>query len=146
MRKRGQQYAALRSRARRLVAADRKLVDDLAAIRRRKGISDETVAQRMGITIQYLEAIEGDTADPTLGQMRRYAHAIGVVVEHHIKDDEPDTKDSVEPVAVVHKDGTFECSSIPVNPAYGPIYRITPLGTYSNTETQAEIKVSVTVK
>lgn len=84
MRRRGDDYGTLRLRARSLVAADRRLMDDLMAIRRGRGIDDATMCRRMGVSAERLAGIENGDVDPTLGQIRRYAHAIGATIEHHV--------------------------------------------------------------
>lgn len=54
------------------------------AIRRGRSMDDATMCRRMGVNAECLAGIENGDLDPTLGQIRRYAHAIGAAVEHHV--------------------------------------------------------------
>lgn len=86
MKKPSGSHIRLQSRARKLVDNDAKLMSELLSMRRTKDIADDTVARRMGVTVEQLIAIDSGTLDPTLGQVRRYAHAIGALVEHSVMD------------------------------------------------------------
>lgn len=67
------------------------------------------VARRMGISVEQLEAIDAGTIDSTLGQVRRYAHAVGVLVEHSVVEDVSDER--VDSVVVAHKNGVLKMRS-----------------------------------
>ena len=75
-------------RARRLVEASGKLVDDLIALRERKGLTQLQLADRMGISQSGVARIEGGDRDPRLSTLRRYALALGAMIEHDVTDDE----------------------------------------------------------
>ncbi|GDZ42733.1 hypothetical protein MCC01966_12990 [Bifidobacteriaceae bacterium MCC01966] len=139
MRKRGTNYKHLRERARRLVANDDQLLAALAAMREAKHIDPETVSQRIGVTVTELEAIDGGTKDPTMGEIRRYAHAVGVIIEHRVVDDDTESAaDYSEPVAVTHECGQIEFSHVIHNPSYGPISQISVMGQSAQKTLQVE--------
>lgn len=75
-------------RARRLVEASGKLVDDLIALREQKGLTQGQLAKRMGISQSGVARIEGGDRDPRLSTLRRYALALGAMIEHDVTDDE----------------------------------------------------------
>lgn len=85
-------YSALLKRAAVLVQNDERLIDELVAIMRERQLSEEDVARRMGVALSELQAIEGGTADPTMGTVRRLAHAVGATVSHHVEKDSTSTK------------------------------------------------------
>ena len=71
-------------------ADDERLIDELVSIMHERQLSEEDVARRMGVALAELRAIEGGTADPSMGTVRRLAHAVGVTVSHHVeKDSDP---------------------------------------------------------
>ncbi|AZI16062.1 helix-turn-helix domain-containing protein [Bifidobacterium breve] len=136
MRKRGTDYKRLRERARRLIANDDRLLSELAGMREAKRISLEIASRRIGITEAELEAIDGGTKDPTMGELRRYAHAVGAVIEHRVTDDEAEVvTDYSEPVVVTHECGQIEISSVRHDPSFGPIAQINMMGVRAQTKT-----------
>lgn len=60
------------------------IIDDLMAIRKTKGLDRIVVAKRIGITVSRLVDLEKGDIDPTLGEVRRYANALGVSVQYRI--------------------------------------------------------------
>ena len=91
-RRRTARYSALLKRAAVLVQNDERLIDELVSIMHERQLSEEDVARRMGVALAELQAIEGGTADPTMGTVRRLAHAVGVTVSHHVEKDSTPTK------------------------------------------------------
>lgn len=71
-------------RAQLLASNDRDLLRELIAMRKEQGISQEAVGQAMGITQPSVAAFESHDANPTLATIRRYAHAIGALVQHTV--------------------------------------------------------------
>lgn len=66
-----------------LTRADYVWVDQLKAMRKHLGMSQEQVARRMGVTSQSVVSdIENLNGDPRLSTLRRYALAIGAAVSH----------------------------------------------------------------
>lgn len=70
--------------AEQLVESHFRLLEDLIQIRRNKGLSQELVGERMGISQPAVAAFESHDSNPTLSSIRRYALAIGVGLEHKV--------------------------------------------------------------
>lgn len=68
----------------RLVQADSDLMNRLIMARHASGLSTFQVANRMCATVAAVTALERTDADPKLSTLRRYALAIGVLVEHKV--------------------------------------------------------------
>jgi DNA-binding phage protein len=60
------------------------VVDLLVAMRRWQHIPLRTVARRMGANRHRIRKFERPGSDPTLSTVRRYALAIGAMVEHEV--------------------------------------------------------------
>lgn len=60
------------------------VIDLLVAMRRWKHIPLRTVARRMGANRCHVRRFERTGSDPTLSTVRRYALAIGAMVEHEV--------------------------------------------------------------
>lgn len=69
-------------RAKRLAKNDSKYIRDLIEARRSAGLSQEDVAERMGVSQQSISKFERYENDPRLSTLRRYAHAVEAEVEH----------------------------------------------------------------
>jgi len=78
----------LDARARRLVEADYQLLDDLVALRTEKKLTQTDVAERMGISQSAVARIEAGDRDPRLSTLRRYAMAVGALIQHEVTNDE----------------------------------------------------------
>ena len=74
-------------RAIELAKNDFKLLSDLVSVRRECGLSQHDVASRLGITQPAVAAFERHDADPKLSTIRRYAHAVGILVGHVVEKD-----------------------------------------------------------
>lgn len=72
-------------RAQKLVDEDARMLDELIRIRHKRMTQDE-VAERMGITQSAVARIEAGDRDPRLSTLRRYALAVGAVVSHKVVD------------------------------------------------------------
>lgn len=70
-----------------LAKNDYKLLGDLVDVRVRSGLTQADVAVRLGITQQAVSKIESYDGDPRLSTLRRYAHAVGALVAHHVEAD-----------------------------------------------------------
>ena len=68
--------------ARRLVGADRDLLDDLVKVRIANSRSQTDVAELMGVSPSAVSRIESGVRDPHLSTLRRYAFAVGADVSH----------------------------------------------------------------
>lgn len=77
---------AIDALAEALVRADDKLLSDLVKLRKSHRLSQETVAERMGVSQPTVAAFERYDANPTLSSIRRYALAVGASVSHIVDD------------------------------------------------------------
>ncbi|MBT1620607.1 helix-turn-helix domain-containing protein [Curtobacterium flaccumfaciens pv. poinsettiae] len=119
-----------KARAQLLARSDRQLKSDLIAQRRRAGMTQKQVADLLGISQQAVTKLERYDSDPKLSSLRRYANAVGAIVEHRVSPDvgqsallaassrwEPVTREAVLPVGrFVHF--TFAETSEPMAPAW----------------------------
>jgi transcriptional regulator with XRE-family HTH domain len=78
---------ALDARADRLIADHRDLLKKLVEFRNQHHLSQEEVAARMGVSQPTVSAFERYDANPTLSTIRRYAMAVGVVLDTIVVDD-----------------------------------------------------------
>lgn len=60
------------------------LIEQLRAIRIDKGLTQEEVGERMGVTKAKVVGFETKPDTITLSMLRRYAHAIGVTINYSI--------------------------------------------------------------
>ncbi|WP_374009892.1 helix-turn-helix domain-containing protein [Leifsonia sp. LS-T14] len=79
--------AAVEARAEALVESDIHLLRSLVALRKQHGLSQEVVAERMGVTQPTVASFERFDSNPKLATVRRYALAVGALVQHDIVDD-----------------------------------------------------------
>lgn len=79
--------SASQRRARALVKADQDLLDSLIAERKSRGLTQQDVADRLGITQAAVAAFERYDNDPKLSTLRRYAHAVEAFVVHAVEAD-----------------------------------------------------------
>lgn len=78
---------AIEERAEQLVESHAKLMEELLRLRKKNGISQELVGERMGVSQPAVAAFESHDSNPTLGTIRRYALAVGARIEHKVIDD-----------------------------------------------------------
>lgn len=71
-----------------LVRADTTLLRELVETRARAGLSQQEVADRLGISQPSVAAFERYDNDPKLSTIRRYALAVGALVTHSVDDAE----------------------------------------------------------
>ncbi|MEO7016211.1 MAG: helix-turn-helix transcriptional regulator [Leifsonia sp.] len=69
-----------------LVAEHRKLMKALVEQRKSHQLTQEQVAERMGVSQPTVAAFERYDTNPTLATIRRYALAVGAGIEHTIED------------------------------------------------------------
>lgn len=69
-----------------LVDSHDDLLASLVAMRRKHGLSQEAVAERMGVSQPTVAVFERYDANPTLSTIRRYALAVHASIEHKIVD------------------------------------------------------------
>ncbi|GAB04115.1 helix-turn-helix domain-containing protein [Gordonia amarae] len=95
--------------ARLLADQDEALVDRLVQLRKDKRLSQQDVADAMGVTQSAVARIESGERDPRLSTLRRYAHAVGALIEHsvssydherNLRDERPASRLAAVPAAV----------------------------------------------
>lgn len=78
--------AQLEALADSLVDSHDQFMLDLVAMRKRHGLTQELVAERMGVSQPTVAAFERYDANPTLSSVRRYALAVGAQIHHDVVD------------------------------------------------------------
>lgn len=77
----------VRSRAKVLAREDREMRTQLVRLRRQANLTQKNVADLLGVTPQAVAKLERYDADPKLSTLRRYANAVGAIVEHRVTAD-----------------------------------------------------------
>lgn len=98
-------------RANALALADAILIVDLVRLRSELGMSPEDVAEKLGISPADVRDFERAGSDPRLSDVRRYAHAVGIYVDHTLtvdtagRDVDPETahEDEIERKIAEHE-------------------------------------------
>lgn len=80
---------SLAARAEQLVESHFELMQSLIELRKKNGLSQEVVGERMGISQPAVAAFEATDSNPTLSSVRRYAHAVGARIVHQVISDAP---------------------------------------------------------
>lgn len=75
-------------RATALAEADYRLLGELVKLRKERGLTQQQVAEALGISQPAVAGFERHDADPKLSTIRRYAHAIGASVTHAVSGDD----------------------------------------------------------
>lgn len=76
-----------KARAKILAREDRLMLANLVRVRRENNLTQKDVAELMGVSQQAVNKMERYGADPRLSTIRRYANAIGALVEHKVVSD-----------------------------------------------------------
>jgi transcriptional regulator with XRE-family HTH domain len=90
------------TRAKMLAKNDYKFLADLVRVRVDGGLTQEDVADRMGISQQAVSKLENYNADPKLSTLRRYAHAVGALVAHVVEPDSGQLENGRDWIAVTY--------------------------------------------
>ncbi|WP_235477790.1 MULTISPECIES: helix-turn-helix domain-containing protein [unclassified Frigoribacterium] len=77
----------VKARAKLLAREDRQLKAELVSMRERAGLTQAAVAELLGITQQAVYKLERYDSDPKQSTLRRYANAVGALVEHRVVPD-----------------------------------------------------------
>lgn len=80
-------FERVEARSDSLVESHRKMLGDLVGMRKVHALSQETVADRMGVTQAAVSQFERYDSNPKLSTVRRYALAVGARIEHKVIDD-----------------------------------------------------------
>lgn len=75
----------LKNRAKDLVREQRDFLEDLVGVRKAAGLSQQQVAERMGVSQSAVSLFEHYDANPTLSSIRRYALAVGADLAMGVK-------------------------------------------------------------
>ena len=70
-----------------LVESHSNLLDELVLIRKQNRLTQEEVAERLGISQPAVAAFESEESNPTLSSIRRYALAVGARIFHTVSND-----------------------------------------------------------
>ncbi|MBT1621181.1 helix-turn-helix domain-containing protein [Curtobacterium flaccumfaciens pv. oortii] len=76
-----------RARAKVLAREDRELRAALVRLRRESGMTQQQVADLVGVSQQAIHKLERYDADPKQSTLRQYANAVGALVEHRVTRD-----------------------------------------------------------
>lgn len=80
-------FSLVRPRAKVLAREHRELKAKLVKVRRETGLSQADVAERMAVSQQTVSKFEHYGSDPKLSTLRRYANAVGALIEHQVEID-----------------------------------------------------------
>jgi transcriptional regulator with XRE-family HTH domain len=75
-------------RAAELAKADYRLLAGLIRVRKSRKMSQQDVADLLGISQPTVASFERYDSDPKLSTIRRYAHAVGAIVTHQVTPDD----------------------------------------------------------
>lgn len=81
----------VRARSKVLAREDREMKAKLVRLRRDSDLTQKQVADMIGISQQAIYKFERYDSDPKLSTLRRYANAVGALIEHNVV---PDTGQS----------------------------------------------------
>lgn len=87
-----------------LAAADIGMLAALVRIRREKGLTQEDVAQALGRDKSTVSRFERLDSDPRLSTVRRYACAIGALIEHRVSDSDDASPSFTKFMSSLHMD------------------------------------------
>jgi len=68
-----------------LAVADQELIGSLKQARIDRGLTEEDFGAILGISADSVRAFEGLQTDPSLATIRRYAHALRVLISHGVE-------------------------------------------------------------
>ncbi|WP_146341314.1 helix-turn-helix domain-containing protein [Nesterenkonia sp. NBAIMH1] len=70
-----------------LTEANAKLLASLVQVRAARGLTQDDVAKRLGVTQPTIASFERMDSDPKLSTVRKYAHAVEALVRHVVEQD-----------------------------------------------------------
>ena len=82
------------ARAEQLAKAERALLSELLRIRKANGLTQQQVADRMGVRQSTVAKLEAPDGNPTLSTIRRYANAVRALVVYKVEADRGQLQDS----------------------------------------------------
>lgn len=78
----------IRTRSKALAKTHREMMSDLIDVRIANGMTQRDVADVMGLTQQRISALEGYDSNPRLETVRRYANAVGAMIDVSVERDD----------------------------------------------------------
>lgn len=90
-----EQRDAILARARSLQRAQRAMMEDLIDLREKHELSQQDVAQRMGVSQSAVAQFERYDSNPTLSSIQRYALAVEAKLELKVASDRESSHDFV---------------------------------------------------
>jgi transcriptional regulator with XRE-family HTH domain len=88
-----------------LAREDQLLLSNLIEVRRKAGLSQQDVADALGLSQASISAFERVGNDPHLSTIRRYARVVGAMVRHLVEEEEGRGCGSSEYIAHMSSDG-----------------------------------------
>lgn len=86
--------------ARSLADSDSRLLSDLVAMRERADLTQQQLADKLGVTQATISAFERYDNDPKLSTIRRYALGVGALVAHLVEPDNGELDETASFVAM----------------------------------------------
>lgn len=86
----------LRTRAKHLAMSHRDMLSQLVDIRVAKGMKQSDVADILGISQQRVSALESYDSNPRLDTIRRYAAAVGAIIDINVLEDTPENREVLD--------------------------------------------------
>lgn len=80
----GMDLTPTQRRAKELAKADYRLLIGLVRARKERGMTQQDVADKLGVSQPTVADFEREDSDPKLSTIRRYAHAVGAIVTHQV--------------------------------------------------------------
>lgn len=101
--------------------------EKLAGLRRRQGLSQEQLADRLGVTRQSVSKWEGGAAMPELAKLVALSELFGVSVDYLVKDylQEPETPDGEDPARAERLERKVDDLTRDYRRSFGPVFQYT---------------------
>lgn len=74
-------------RAYHLAQQERNLIGTLVSMREKSGLSVKDIADKLGASVEAIEAFESMDSSPTLSSVMSYAHALEAMVTFQVEQD-----------------------------------------------------------
>lgn len=96
-------HGAVRARSKELSQSHRQMMSDLIDVRIERGMTQEHVAEILGVSRQRVSKMEQYDSNPRLETVQRYANAVGALIETRVRKDTRDETVRVESEEVFHQ-------------------------------------------
>ncbi|MFJ2471326.1 helix-turn-helix transcriptional regulator [Glutamicibacter sp. NPDC087583] len=93
----------VRARSKELSQSHRQMMSDLIDVRIERGMTQEHVAEILGVSRQRVSKMEQYDSNPRLDTIQKYANAIGALIETHVQKDTRDETARFESESVVYR-------------------------------------------